>query len=385
MTPGPGSSSAHRQPDAPVVLLVDDQPIVCESVRRSLSSQGDVEFHACTEASEALPAAIRLNPSVILQDLVMPDADGLEIIRNYRAHEATHLTPLIVLSSKEEAQTKAEAFLRGANDYLVKLPDPVELIARIRYHSRTYRLLLQAKAFNEAEKRRLVAERQAVELRARNTLIFGLAKLAESRDSDTGEHLERIEAYCRVLAEQLRGTLPDLTDEWVINLQLASSLHDIGKVGIPDGVLLKAGPLTPEERSIMQRHPTIGAEALDAILARDSGDELLRMARNIAACHHERWDGGGYPSGLRGHDIPLEARIVSVADVYDALTSKRVYKPGMPHEKALAIIVEGRQTQFDPDVVDALLKSEIVFRQAGMLLHGDGSAQATPPSEGVAP
>lgn len=227
----------------------------------------------------------------------------------------------------------------------------------------------------------MIAERRAESLNARNTLIFALAKLAESRDSDTGEHLERIAAYSRVLAEQLRVSVPSLTDTWIHDLQLASSLHDIGKVGIPDAVLLKAGKLTPEERAVIQRHPAIGADALNAILARQPNDELLRMARNIAANHHERWDGEGYPERLRGDAIPLEARIVSVADVYDALTSKRIYKPAMSHSEALALITAGSGTQFDPQVVDALCACEVVFQQAGLQFHDERSAVNTPNQE----
>ncbi len=355
---------------APVVLLVDDQQIVAKTIQHMLASIPEVQFYHCIDPNEAVATAVRFLPSVILQDLVMPGVDGLDLIVAYRAQPATSQTPLVVLSSEEEPVTKAEAFRRGANDYLVKLPHRAELVARVRYHSRTYRLLLRARAFNEAEKRQLIAEREADALRARNTLIFGLAKLAESRDTDTGEHLERIATYCRVLAEQLR-TVHDLTDEWVVNLQLASSLHDIGKVGIPDSILLKPGLLTPEERVVIERHPGIGATALEAILARDQDDSLLQMARNIAASHHERWDGKGYPAALSGDAIPLEARIVSVADVYDALTSKRVYKPALSHDEALGIIIEGRGQQFDPQVVDALRSCEIVFRHAGSLLHED--------------
>ncbi len=367
------SPSPPPPPDHPVVLLVDDQVIIAEAVRRILATQPDIEFHFCQRAAEALAQAARLGPTVILQDLVMPGTDGLDLVRGYRLQEATAITPLIVLSAKEEAAVKAEAFARGANDYLVKLPDPVELIARIRYHSLAYRSMLRARAYAEAEKQRLVAEKQAETIRSRNTLIFALAKLAESRDSDTGEHLERIAAYSRVLAEQLRVGLPGLTDQWILNLQLASSLHDIGKVGIPDGVLLKPGKLTPDERRVMERHPAIGAEALDAILARQADDTLLRMARNIAASHHERWDGTGYPAGLRGEQIPLEARIVSVADVYDALTSRRVYKPALDHGEALRIITSGQGTQFDPRVVTAMIECEIVFRQAGLMLQSEPS------------
>jgi putative two-component system response regulator len=356
--------------DGPIVLLIDDQAIVGAGVRRQLSGEADIVFHFCMGPNGALEMATKLRPTVILQDLVMPGVDGLDMITAFRKQEVTRQTPLIVLSSKEEATTKAEAFRRGANDYLVKLPEQVELIARIRYHSKAYRLMQQAEALHEAEKQRLIQARQADVLKARNTLIFGLAKLAESRDTDTGEHLERIAAYCRVLAEQLRVTLPELTDEWIRNLQLGSSLHDIGKVGIPDQVLLKPGKLTDEERLVIQKHPLIGAEALGAIVDRGGGDDLLLMARNIAASHHERWDGKGYPTGISKEAIPLEARIVSVADVYDALTSARVYKPALSHEEALRIIGDGKGTQFDPMVVQALMECEAVFRQAGALMHG---------------
>lgn len=354
---------ARPIPDSPVVLLVDDQRIFGKTVGRMLEAEGDIAFHFCERGVEALEAASRVRPSVILQDLSMPDADGLDLILAYRAEEATRLTPLIVLSAEEEATTKAEAFRRGANDYLVKVPERIELIARVRYHSRAYRLMLQAEALHEAEKRRLIQLRQEEMLRARDTLIFGLAKLAESRDSDTGEHLERIAAYCGILGEGLGRTRPEIDGAWIGRLRLASSLHDIGKVGIPDSILLKAGPLTPEERRVIERHPSIGAEALGAIIGHDQADDLLIMARNIAASHHERWDGAGYPSGLRGAEIPLEARIVSVADVYDALTSPRVYKPALPHEEAVGMIVSGRGSQFDPEIVDVLRVCDSDFRR----------------------
>ena len=355
--------------DEAIVLLVDDQLIIGEAVRRILAGQNGVKFHFCQNAADAIVTAMRVGPTVILQDLVMPGADGLDLVTRYRAEAATREIPIVVLSSKEEGETKAKAFANGANDYVVKLPDAAELVARIRYHSGAYRAQGRAKAFAESERRRQVAERKAESVNARNTLIFALAKLAESRDTDTGQHLERIAAYSRVLAEQLRATMPELTDEWILNLQLASSLHDIGKVGIPDAVLLKPGKLTPEERLEIERHPGIGAEALRAILARQPDDELLRMAKNIAECHHERWDGNGYPAKVRGPEIPLEARIVSVADVYDALTSKRVYKPAMAHGEAVRLIVNGKGTQFDPLVVDALEKCEIVFQMAGSQFH----------------
>jgi len=205
------------------------------------------------------------------------------------------------------------------------------------------------------------AERRRVEVVARNTLIFGLAKLAEYRDSDTGAHLDRISAYCELLAGPLRRKHTELDDAWVDRLRLASSMHDIGKVGIPDAVLLKPGRLDVDERQIIERHPDLGYRALDAILRRNGSDRLLEMSADIAACHHERWDGTGYPSGLPGPRIPLAARIVSVADVYDALTSVRVYKPAMPHAKAVELLRQGAGTQFDPEVIAAFDEVEAAF------------------------
>ena len=196
-------------------------------------------------------------------------------------------------------------------------------------------------------------ERQRVQLVARNTLIFGLAKLAEYRDTDTGAHLERISAYSGLIAEALRSDHAFINDAWIQSLCVASSMHDIGKVGVPDAVLCKPGKLTDDERKVIQTHPRLGFDALQAILERHGADALLEMSAQIAACHHERWDGKGYPAGLVGEAIPLPARIISVADVYDALTSARVYKPAMSHAEAGKLIEEGRGTQFDPNVVEA--------------------------------
>jgi putative two-component system response regulator len=363
-------------PATSIVLLVDDDLVTAAILGHMLTTEPDIEFHHCARADEAVALAARVRPTVILQDIVMPGANGLDLISEYRAQIATSQTPLVVLSAEDEPRTKAEAFRRGANDYLTKPPERIELIARVKYHSRAFRLLLRAEAIHEGEKQQLIAARHADVLRARDTLIFGLAKLAESRDNETGEHLERIAAYCRVLAEQLRASHPEFTDEWIRNLQLASSLHDIGKVAIPDSVLLKPGRLEPDERKIIERHPRFGADALNSILDRDPEDPLLLLARNIAACHHERWDGKGYPAGLAAEAIPIEARIVSVADVYDALTSRRVYKPAISHEEAVAAIVSGRGSQFDPRVVEALLQAQVVFHHAGLLLHEEHAGRA---------
>jgi HD-GYP domain-containing protein (c-di-GMP phosphodiesterase class II) len=200
---------------------------------------------------------------------------------------------------------------------------------------------------------------------ARNALIFGLAKLAESRDPETGAHLERICAFSFALAKglQRRGGHDEVTDEWVGELRLAAALHDIGKVGIADSALLKPGPLTEAEREEIERHPQIAADTLLAIYQQMGEDTLIALSVQVALYHHEKWDGSGYPFKFKGEDIPLSARIVAVADVYDALTSKRVYKQAMSHETACEIINRDAGSHFDPAVVNAFNDVSEAFRR----------------------
>ncbi len=209
----------------------------------------------------------------------------------------------------------------------------------------------------------LVRRRSAALLKTRDAVIFGLARLAESRDDQTGHHLERIRQYVRVLACELSRKYPELTPEYIRLLELTSALHDVGKVGVPDAVLLKPGPLDADELEIMRKHPLIGGDCLLAVKQRLGDDDFLETACEIAFAHHEHWDGSGYPFGLAGEDIPLSARIVALADVYDALTTRRVYKEAMSHEQAREIIVAASGRQFDPDVVAAFLAREDDFRR----------------------
>ncbi|MFZ4575610.1 MAG: HD-GYP domain-containing protein [Phycisphaerales bacterium] len=201
-------------------------------------------------------------------------------------------------------------------------------------------------------------------LAIRNGLIFGLAKLADYRDTDTGRHLERICRYCEILARELRREFPEIDDPWIDLLKLASSMHDIGKVGIPDSILLKPASLTDAERRQMQTHTLIGSDTLIAIRKRVGDDELINMGVQVALEHHERYDGTGYPYGLRGDEIALSARVVALADMYDALTSKRVYKAAMSHEEARRIILQARGGHFDPRVVDAFDRAAGAFDRA---------------------
>ena len=208
-----------------------------------------------------------------------------------------------------------------------------------------------------------VQDRTKTLRRTRDAIIYGLAKLAESRDTDTGDHLDRIRLYVTILGAQLGQTDSTFTRNHIETLALASSLHDIGKVGIPDAVLLKPGRFTPEEREVMERHAAIGGECLKAIGDQLGEDDFLQLAREIAYCHHEKWDGTGYPFQISGESIPLAARIVALADVYDALRSRRPYKDPMSHAKARKIILEGCGNHFDPQIVNAFLDWEEQFIQ----------------------
>ena len=223
------------------------------------------------------------------------------------------------------------------------------------------RMTAKVKDFSDdLEQKVSVREKQLV--RTKNAVIFGLAKLAESRDNDTGEHLDRIRSYVMILSEDLKNKVGEVDDQFVHNIALASSLHDVGKVGIPDSILLKPSRLTREERDVMELHTLIGGECLEAIQNRlGNDDQFMQIAQQIAYYHHERWDGTGYPHGLKETQIPLVARIVAVADVYDALTSKRPYKNPLSHIESKGIILAGAGSQFDPQVVDAFLRHEDEF------------------------
>lgn len=223
-------------------------------------------------------------------------------------------------------------------------------------------------------------------LQIRNGMIFGLAKLADYRDTDTGQHLERISQYCAMLAHELMDDFPEINQAWIEKLRVASSMHDIGKVGIPDYILLKPGALTATERKIMENHPIIGADTLIAIRRRSGDDELLNIAIQVTLSHHERYDGKGYPFGLSRDQIPLAARIVALSDMYDALTSKRVYKAAMSHEEAKRIIREGSGTQFDPKIVNAFIRIQRKFDDTRReMAHDDGAIPhaKTPPLNDV--
>lgn len=277
---------------------------------------------------------------LVISDWAMPKMSGIELCRQIRQRPTASYTYIILLTTKDGTKNVVEGLAAGADDFITKPFEPEELQVRLR-----------------------VGER-LLNLESRDVTIFALAKLAESRDPETGAHLDRIREYCRVLCEHLVKHGPyvgQVDGDYVRLVYLTSPLHDIGKVGIPDHVLLKPGKLTPEEFGIMMEHTLIGGQTLDAALQNRPDVEYLRMARDIALSHHEKFDGSGYPHRLRGQEIPLCGRIVALADVYDALTTKRIYKDAFPHAEARSIIVEGSGKHFDPAIVDAFLANEDKF------------------------
>ncbi len=267
---------------------------------------------------------------------------------------------LLIGQPKSLAFRGVSALMTRANSFTILTSALLGLIATFATVLSLRKFSKRLETLNTGLEKKI--SKSAMELvRTQHAIIFGLAKLAESRDNDTGQHLDRIRSYVTILAEDLASLYPQVNEEMVHTLALASSLHDIGKVGIPDSILLKPGKLTNEERRIMELHTLIGGECLDAIHARMGENQFLDVARQVAYYHHERWDGTGYPHSLQGEEIPLVARIVALADVYDALTSKRPYKEALPHAESKEIILAGKGKHFDPVLVDSFLRHENEF------------------------
>jgi putative two-component system response regulator len=337
------------------ILVVDDTVANLELLCELLRSRGH-EPRPALSGEVALAAARAEPPDLVLLDVDMPGMDGYEVCAHLKADAALRDIPVIFISALfTHAEDKVKAFSLGAVDYLTKPFQAQEVFARVDAHLRLHRLQLAQEQYAHGLED-LVQTKVAELLDAQMATIYALAKLAERRDDVTGRHLDRAGAYCRLLAEQMgrdERYAPILTDFFIENLERAAPLHDIGKVGIPDAILLKPGRLSEEEFEEMKRHTTLGADTLGAVLVQYPGNSFLRMGIDIARSHHERWDGAGYPEGLEAEDIPLAARIVAVADVYDAIRSARSYKPAMPHAAACEAISAGNGTQFAPAVADA--------------------------------
>lgn len=357
----------------PIVLAVDDAPANLAVLAGVLGDDHDVVTAQSGPATLALLARDEL-PDLILLDVSMPQMDGYEVCRRLKADPRLASIPVIfVTAHNEEAYEKLGLDLGGA-DYITKPINASIVRARVRNHLLVKRAQDVLRDQN-AELERLVAARTREIVEVQDATIFALATLAEKRDNETGNHLKRTQFYVRALALELRrdpAYAAELSEAEVDMLFKSAPLHDIGKVGVPDAVLCKPGKLDADEWVLMRLHPDHGREAIAAAEAMLSNEHsFLRFARQIAFGHHERWDGSGYPQGLAGEAIPLSARLMAVADVYDALISRRVYKPPMSHGQAVAIIEQGRGGHFDPAVVDAFLAVEDEFSAIAGRFHDD--------------
>jgi putative two-component system response regulator len=313
----------------------------------------------------ALAAAAQKPPDLILLDVSMPEMDGYEVCRRLRSNAALASIPVIFLSALGATEDKLAGFRSGGFDYVTKPFESEEVRARIETQFKIRDLQAAVERHNQELKQ--VVKEQVLEIAAAQmATILALAKLAESRDVATGKHLERVQVLCRLLAVEVRNCPKysgGITDDYVNDIFHASPLHDIGKVAIPDSVLLKPGALTTDEFAVMKTHTTHGAQTLEFVLEKHPANGFVRMGIEIARSHHEKWNGSGYPGKLAGDAIPLSARIMAVADVYDALRSQRCYKEAKPHEESCDIILEGSGNSFDPAVVRAFCNVQESFRQ----------------------
>ena len=329
------------------LLVADDDDMAREMLTEILTAVG-YEVDAVPDGLQAWERVIGEDIRLLVIDWEMPGMSGIELCKKIRSEDLPAYVYVILLTGRDRTQDILTGLSAGADDFIVKPCNVTELQLRVR------------------------AGERMLSLETRDMAIFAMAKLAESRDPETGEHLERIQVYCQLLAEQLREQpkfAEVVTDAFVRMIFSTSPLHDIGKIGIPDAILLKPGRLNNEEFEYMKLHASIGAETLDAALQRYPSAPFLQIARDIVVGHHERFDGSGYPAGLVGDAIPLAARIVALADMYDALTSKRVYKDAFAHAIAHNMIIEESGRHFDPDIVDAYLACEQRILQAQDLIN----------------
>ncbi|HEY5799640.1 MAG TPA: two-component system response regulator [Burkholderiaceae bacterium] len=366
-------------PDKHTILIVDDTPDNLSLLSALLKDKYKIKI--ATNGAKALQiAAATPPPDLILLDVMMPEMDGHEVCERLKADPQTATIPVIFLTAKSEEQDEAKGLKLGAVDYISKPISPAIMFARVA----TQLTLQQARQALEDQNRLLevkVQERTQQLVHMQDATILAMASLAETRDNETGNHIRRTQNYVAALARHLQAHprfSEFLTDEHVELLYKLAPLHDIGKVGVPDRILLKPGKLDSDEFELMKLHTVYGRDAILSVEKYLGGsNDFLRFAREIAYSHQEKWDGSGYPENLVGDAIPISARLMAVADVYDALISKRVYKPAFSHEEALAIMKKGRATHFDPDVLDAFFEISERFRDIAREF-GDEDADGTP-------
>jgi putative two-component system response regulator len=371
--------TSFKQDDAILsskIMIIDDEPINVKVARKYLKLEGYENFVTTTDSREAIALIEKEQPDLILLDIMMPHISGIDILEALRADVRWAHLPVIILTAANDQATKRRCLELGASDFLGKPVDPTELIPRL------HNVLMVKRHHDHMEKyqHELEAEvlRRTAELaRSRQEVIHCLARAAEFRDDDTGRHVFRVGRYARLIAVEMGWA-----GERLNMLEQAAQLHDIGKIGIPDSILLKPGKLGPDELELMHKHAGFGKRIMEKLpdhesnilrshtelgskLLQETDSPILALAATISLSHHEKWDGSGYPLGMAGEDIPIEGRITAVADVFDALSSKRPYKPPFPLDKCFQILEDGRAKHFDPVVLDAFFRcrQEIVRTQ----------------------
>jgi len=339
------------------ILIVDDEPANLAVLTQLLQPQYRVR--AVNSGSRCLVAAQPpQTPDLILLDVMMPDMDGYEVLTRLLGNPVTEKIPVLFVTARDDEADEEHGLQLGAVDYITKPIRPSVLLARVRAAldaKRGREFLHDRNALLEAEVKRRMRENDLTQ----EVSIRALAHLAEIRDNETGNHILRTQSFVHQLATSLQQHprfVDILSPRYIDLLTKSAPLHDIGKVGIPDAILLKPGPLTADEWSVMKKHAQLGAESIERAEADiEAPLEFLLLAKEIAHWHHEKWDGSGYPNGLAGDAIPLSARIMALSDVFDALISGRVYKPPLSYEQAREIIAQGRGHHFDPDLTDVFL------------------------------
>lgn len=332
------------------VLVIDDDFVSLKKLEKLLSSLGH-ETLLARDGQEGWEIWRRERPHFVITDWIMPGMDGPDLCRGIRKAEEGSYTYIVMVTARNCLKDTVQGISAGADDFITKPYANEELVVRVR------------------------AGERVLSYQSRDLIIFSLAKLAESRDYETGNHLDRIRHFSKTLAEHLAavpGNPFRINDQFITNIFLTSPLHDIGKVGIPDHILLKPDRLDDREFEIMKEHARIGFRTLNEALQRYPEADYLKISAEIALHHHEQYDGTGYPEGLRGEAIPLAARIVALADVYDALVSKRVYKQAIPHEIAEAVILERKGSHFDPAIVEAFLACQERFHAISDTYRDEG-------------
>ncbi len=346
------------------ILIVDDNRANLEELKIILKKDNYITI-AIEDAKKVRASVLVYKPDLVLMDVAMPEMSGFDLCERLLRDPVIKKIPIILVMADYSLKDIAKGFQKGAVDYITKPFNKTEVRTRVALHLKIHDLTTELENKNKYLQS-LVNEKVKQISKTQMETIFSLAKLAQSRDDDTGRHIERVQKYCYALSVELAKTSKFkniINENFIKNIVYASPLHDIGKVAIPDSILLKPGKLTPDEFDKMKLHTIYGAETLEDVHKKFGANEFIEMGISIAKYHHERWDGTGYPENLKDVEIPLAARIMAIADVYDALSTKHVYKEEFLHEKCVKIIKEGRGTQFDPDITDAFVIINDDFRR----------------------